>query len=462
MNLFKLSKLELLSKCEELGITKCKTKNKNELIALINNISPTSNVTEKNDIDGDLYNFTKCDVFTPENISKIMISKLHKKGTLLEPSVGTGNLLNHLSIKNYELIDVYEIKNEYLQKINYINVNKYNEDFIKANIHKKYDNIIMNPPYIKVQDLSSDYRDFLKNNFTLLETGLVDIYYAFIIKCLNLLNNGGVMVSITPNTYLYNKSSLTLRKYLFDNCLIKEIIDFKDQKVFENVSVYCCITVFTKEPKTHLIYNNTNILYSDITKNYSLFNFNSSNDTLKSICKITNGIATLRDNIFIHNKPLYDEPCWKPITNGTTFKSILYPYKNGKIIEEDEFKKENPLSYAFLEQNKDELKKRDNGAKIYPAWYAYGRSQSINHSNKKCIYIPCFIDPQNINTCIYVRQGMLHHGCLCIEPFDENDIDKIIDAIKKNIQFIVDNSSKRSAGWINISSRVLYDVSLNK
>ena len=37
MDLTKLSKTELLEKCEELGIKKCKSKNKGELIELINN-----------------------------------------------------------------------------------------------------------------------------------------------------------------------------------------------------------------------------------------------------------------------------------------------------------------------------------------------------------------------------------------------------------------------------------------
>ena len=36
MDLTKLSKPELLAKCEELGINKCKSKNKGELIKLIN------------------------------------------------------------------------------------------------------------------------------------------------------------------------------------------------------------------------------------------------------------------------------------------------------------------------------------------------------------------------------------------------------------------------------------------
>ena len=414
-----------------------------------------------NDNDNDLNNFVKCDVFTPDDISKLMVSKLTNKGSLLEPSVGTGNLLKPINLNNYDSVDVYELKNEYLHSINDSKINKFNKDFIKTDISKTYDNIIMNPPYIKIQDLSRGYRSYLKNYFPILKIGLVDIYYAFIIKCLNLLNENGVMVSITPNTYLYNKSAYNLRKYLFDNNFIKEIIDYKDKKIFNNVSVYCCITIFTKNPKTHLIYNNNLVEYSKIKQNYSLFNFNTNENTLKYICKITNGIATLRDKIFIHPKKLYDEVCWTTITTGNVNKSIIYPYENGKIIKEDIFKLKNPETYTFLENNKTELSNRDKGNKTYPEWYAYGRSQSLKYSNKKCIYIPCFVDPKNINNSMFIKNGMLFQGCLCIEPYNENDVDIIVNAIKKNINFISNNSSKRSGGWINISSRILYQIKLD-
>ena len=43
----------------------------------------------------------------------------------------------------------------------------------------------------------------MKKKFNILKNGLVDIYYAFILKCLKLLKNDGVMVSITPNSYFY-------------------------------------------------------------------------------------------------------------------------------------------------------------------------------------------------------------------------------------------------------------------
>ena len=413
-------------------------------------------------MDKDLQEFIKCDVFTPNDISKLMASKLNNKGNILEPSVGSGNLLKHINLENYEHVDVFEIKKEYLDSIPFNEkINSYNCDFIKKHIDTNYDNIIMNPPYIKTQDLSKDYRNYLKTNFDVLKDGIIDIYYAFIIKCLDLLKSDGVLVSITPNSYLYNKSSLGLRKYLFDNRYVKEIIDFNDKKVFQGVSVYCCITIFTKTDKEFILYNNRKILYTDIIKNYSLFNI-SSNDNLKlkEICKIRNGIATLRDKIYIHPTKLYDEPCWREITNGNAERFIIYPYEEGIIVDEDIFRKENPLTYNYLLSQQNELSNRDKGNKKYPKWYAYGRTQSLKCSKKMSIYIPCFLNPDLIGENIIVKNNILHSGCLCIEPNNEEDVQTIIKTIIQNKEFIKLNSPKRSGGWISLSSRILYDLEL--
>lgn len=400
----------------------------------------------------------KSDIFTPDDICKLMTDKLGiLKTNLLEPSVGTGNLLKYINIGDYKQVDVYDINKDYLNLIEYKNINKYCLDFLETDIFTQYDNIIMNPPYIKIQDIDPDYRKFLKEKFNLF--GTIDIYYAFIIKCIELLSPTGTLVCITPNTYLYNKSALSLRKYLFDNNLIKEIIDFGYKKVF-NVSVYCCITIIDKSQKTHLIYNDSEIEYENLKNNYSLFNLNnSSSKKLSDICKISNGIATLRDKIYIHDDKLYDEKCWTKIINaGYEEKYIIYPYKNGKIIKEDNFRNQNPQTYEYLLEHKLELKKRDKGKKIYPSWYAYGRSQSVNITSNDdlCIYVPCFLNPEEFD--IYIKPTMLFKSCLCIKPHNQSDINKIFDIIKNNIEFIKLNSPKKSNGWINISSRILNQI----
>jgi hypothetical protein len=63
-------------------------------------------------------------------------------------------------------------------------------------------------------------------------------------------------------------------------------------------------------------------------------------------------------------------------------------------------------------------------------WYAYGRSQSIIVSKKeKVIYIPALINPKNLS--FTIDAPTLHVGCLCIEPQNVEDIDFIMETIKK-------------------------------
>ncbi len=404
--------------------------------------------------------FTKCDVFTPEKISRLMASKLSNKGTLLEPSVGTGNLLRYVEMGNYTQIDTYELKPEYLAQITDERINKHNADFLKSNIPTKYDNIIMNPPYIKVQDLTPEYRKFINTQFG--KGMATDIYYAFILKCLDILTDDGTMVCITHNAYLYNKSAVGLRKRLIDNGHIKEIIDYKTEKVFGGISVYCCITVITKQRNETLLYNGTEIRTANVeTTEYNIFHrhTNQSQMKLRDVCRITNGIATLRDAIYIHTQKKYDEPCWQPITNGREDKYIIYPYTNGKIMEETEFQTANPNTYAYLTEHKHELSLRDKSNKTYPKWYAYGRTQSLVKSLKETvIYIPAFINPDDF--VMTTRSPVLFQSCLCIEPNDGIRTEQIEKAINENINYLKEVSAKRGGGWITVSSRNLYEISI--
>ena len=118
------------------------------------------------------------------------------------------------------------------------------------------------------------------------------------------------------------------------------------------------------------------------------------------------------------------------------------------------------MTYAYLKEHKSELAKRDKGKKTYPAWYAYGRSQSVAYNTNTSIYIPVFIHPNNIKEYLYTRKGMLHKSCLCIQPNTHTSSTKIIKAIEKNIDFIINNSAKRSGGWISLSTRILKQIPL--
>jgi len=410
-------------------------------------------------MDKTLLSFEKSNVFTPDKISYKMSTYLYNNGNLLEPAVGDGQLLKFLDLSKYDQVDVYDIKKEYLNVCpNGKNIIKYNKDFLKKEIKTKYKNIILNPPFIRIQDLSEDYRKYIKDTFPLLKKGNLDIYYAFLLKCLSVLEDDGVMVAITPNSYLYNKSAKQLREYFIQNKLIEKIIDYKSEKVFNNVSTYCCITVFNKKEKDYLYYNNKKINYKDITDNF--FSHETNGKKLKDICIIKNGVATLRDKIFIHKIKLFDEPCIKPITNGRIDKWIIFPYnENGSIIEEDIFMETNPKTYNYLLTNKEELAKRDKGKKKYKRWYAFGRTQSlIKPKSEKVIYVSTMVNPEHID--YKTDCSKLSVSCLSITPKEKYTTKYILNILHKNKNYIEDNSSNRGGGWINLSGSVLKNIKI--
>jgi adenine-specific DNA-methyltransferase len=416
-------------------------------------------------IDNKLILFDKCDIFTPDQISKTMSSYLHKHGSMLEPAVGIGNLLKYITISNYDVIDIFDIKQKYLDNcINNYNIHKHCQDFIETKIEKKYDNIILNPPYIKIQDLSTDYRRLIKNKYPLFSKGSFDLYIIFMIKCIELLNDNGILVAIIPNSFLYNKTSTQFRQYLIDNTFIKEIIDHEDEKVFLGVSVYTCIIIISKLQNKTFLYNKKIIQYDDICKvSYNMFIKKTlKTTTLGSICKIRNGVATLCNKVYIHEFPLSAEQCWKNIFTPAGNKYIIYPYdENCKIINENTFKHVYKNTYEYLLYNQEILSKRDKGNKTYPIWYAYGRTQALQIPTLyKTLFISNFINPNNFK--VSIETSKLCSGCLSIELTDDKYTYEYIEQlIRSNITYLKNCSPKKSGGWINISSKTLANLELN-
>lgn len=110
MNLTKLSKTELLAKCEELGITKCKSKNKGQLIDLINlKTTPEKKVELIEDhhigenVNNQITYLLKQDNTTNEIITNNLENnndKILKVGTLFSGIGAFEHALDRLSIKH--------------------------------------------------------------------------------------------------------------------------------------------------------------------------------------------------------------------------------------------------------------------------------------------------------------------------------------------------------------------------
>lgn len=389
------------------------------------------------------------DIFTPADVAEKMVSyfppTVHR---LLEPSVGSGNLLRAMKGR-YGEADVYDINSSYLAQVAGPNVTKHHGNFLSADVPPTYDAILLNPPYQRYQDMDTECRDLVRGVSDVLSGGNIDLYVAFLVKCATLLMTGGTMVAIVPSTWMYNKSCSKFRDFLNEHTLIHAIHDYGSTKVFPGVDVYCCILVLTNTEKVSYTVNDEVVTYDLGQKD--------GGDTIGSTCDVQNGIATLCDSVFIHKEPLFDEPCWQPImkVSKNIVLSALFPYNTaGELIPEDEFKRDNPQTYAYLESNRERLAARDRGNKTYEAWYAYGRRQGLVVPNATSIYVSTLCQPTFPSV---TGPARLFYSGIRITPKNRTASD-IVKAIAANHAILNRLCSKRAGDWVNVTTSALRQV----
>ena len=223
-------------------------------------------------------------VYTPEWIINLMLDRMGyinslEERTIIDPACGIGNflvvildrLLNYLESKNFSDIEKikliqknifgidldnnalrtceYNLRNILLKHNikNKIKFNLYNRDALNIQANKelygKFDFVIGNPPYIRIQNLEKETRNCIQENYSFCASGSTDIYIAFFQVGIRLLKDKGILAFITPNTYFYSDTAKLFRNYLKRNKLIKEIINFNEKQLFSGIRTYRSNTI---------------------------------------------------------------------------------------------------------------------------------------------------------------------------------------------------------------------------
>lgn len=354
---------------------------------------------------------------------------------------------------------------------------------------QKFDLIVGNPPYIRIQHLEETERKFIQSRYGFCKSGSTDAYIAFYELCDFLLNPNGKCALITPNTFFYSETARAMRRYFERAQTIVQITNYGDIQLFENATTYSAIMIFGKKRREHFLFEQAKtvtdferreISFAEIKgqKFWKLCAHNpfSSDDKkgsgirLKDICEIHVGITTLCDKAYIFPiKFLPDEPNYalaqtrlkgdvklekailKPIIKASKLKSgddeireyILFPYekRNGKhkIIPEHRLQAEFPLAYQYLLSVRSELDKRDNGKPNPVAWYAFGRSQGLDTSfGKKILFSPMNRKP---NFILVANEDATFYSGYCIKF--HGDYEWLLRQL----------NSERFANFISVSSR---------
>lgn len=214
--------------------------------------------------------------FTPrclaDFLSKRMVSYItpnpEKVLEVNDPACGDGALLEAISkcLDCHKIVynisgtdkDLDCVKNTKENLLKFLPVNQVcieQKDFIAEKIGGLFspigynDVVIANPPYVRTQILGMNYAQTIAKLYNL--SGRIDLYYPFIINMTESLRLGGILGVITSNRYLSTKSGAPIRKYLFENYDILEIIDLGDTRLFD-AAVLPAIFIGRKKNRTQL------------------------------------------------------------------------------------------------------------------------------------------------------------------------------------------------------------------
>jgi adenine-specific DNA-methyltransferase len=444
--------------------------------------------------------------FTPKIVVDFMISLTNKdkSDAILEPSSGKGIFLESLKDKGFVDITAYEIDDRICD------LSVINESFVTANIKKRFDLIIGNPPYIRWKNLEDELKNELEDDklWNRYFNSLCDYSYIFILKSIELLEDGGELIFITPEYWLNTKHSITLRNYMVKNGYFEEIIHFNETPIFDKVNVSTVIFKYIKSDDKNLskikltkyfsnkkitkdILNSiknrvkvNDIAYLDIEQfqedkrwllvddevknelkvfeNYCLIKEKKATSlfedscklyhTIGDICDIGNGLVSGLDKAFQIRENNLNEYEEKNILKVIKAKDLKpYTYKNitnyiylNGIKDEYELKDKFPTFYSHLLNFKDNLEKRYNYDRDIPYW-EWVFLRNFNLFSKKQDRI--FVPcKERISNKNYFRFSFVKEGL-----YPTQDVTAIFkkDGVKESIYYILALlNDKRVFDWL--------------
>ncbi|WP_292460891.1 class I SAM-dependent DNA methyltransferase [Methanothermococcus sp.] len=451
-------------------------------------------------------------VETPNHIAKLMVelSTCPDEGNVLDTGCGRGVFLEELRKKGYSNCIGIEINEELYKYVLLKFKNDYGlilGDFLNYPFKEKFDLIIGNPPYVHFNDLPAEIANTVKN---ISKTGEGDIYYAFILKSISLLKEGGELIYIVPYHFFYNTYAKIVREKILKHGKIEIIIDLDEVPLFSNENPETVIFKF-KKGKFNL--NNEKIevlniktrktneleIYEkakDVLKNKmsnELFDYNViphyiNSDIwssffidipkfpsvkLKNIAKVGVGLVSGFDKAFVLDEKINlnneEKKLIKKFVKGKTCKRFIVDNGIQYILIEDSIKNEEELRrkysniYAKIVEHKDKMSDRYLPKnKKWFNWQALRNYKFLmKNLNKKRIYVPT-LDRHPYNRFSLGNEGLLPSGdVLFIQPFNEEDLYFLLGYLNSTFfrKYYLANGGRRG-GRVSFTQRLVENVEI--
>lgn len=181
-------------------------------------------------------------VFTNKSVALYMASlfDLDSSASILDPCFGSGAFLQASIEQGYSNIEGYEIDKDLFAetKNKFSSLKLHNRDFLSTSSKKKYDGIIMNPPYIRQEKIDSlkeigITKEKLRKIDIFSELpSTANMYMYFIFKAIDLLKKDGELIVIFPSSWIDARSGKQFQKALYSLCTLKQQVHISGE-VFE-------------------------------------------------------------------------------------------------------------------------------------------------------------------------------------------------------------------------------------
>jgi len=357
--------------------------------------------------------------------------------------------------------------------------------------------IIGNPPYVCSRNISDDSKKLL-DNWNVCKSGHPDLYIPFFQIGIENLTSNGILGYITMNTFFKSVNGRALREYFHNNQYRFKILDFGNNQIFQSKSTYTCICFIENSQSSFIEFasgNNSlnNVIYSKIkySKLNALKGWNLNNNDLidrieetgisfGELYKTRNGIATLKNNIYIFN-PIDESKEYYYLQNGKVYEiekdickdiinpnrftqaesvesikiKAIFPYEfvndRVKLLDEVYIKLKYPKAYTYLSDKKKILDSRDKGNGKYQNWYAYGRNQSLEKLKYK-LFFP-HITPSTPNFTIDSDENLLFYNGLAVITENEKELHFLKKLMSSRLfwTYIRFSSKPYSSGYYSLS-----------
>lgn len=170
-------------------------------------------------------------VYTKPSVAQYMVNlfTLPAEARVLDPCFGQGAFVDALMTDGrYNVIGVELDPKSYAANTDKANdrCKLYCGNFFVLDTAEKYDGIVMNPPYVRqeeIDDMQETYgvsKERLKSLIDVEIDAKANLYMYFLLYAIKLLKNDGELIVIFPNSWENTKAGIKFKKALTANCKI--------------------------------------------------------------------------------------------------------------------------------------------------------------------------------------------------------------------------------------------------